>query len=739
MSNGEHANELHTERAEITRRYHHLDTEISAVHADRAAALGDSSATHPETRWQRDIAVHHLSTRLSSLRAAENGLCFGRLDGSGGTAYVGRVGLYDEAADYEPLLLDWRAPAARPFYCASAAHPGGIARRRHFTTKRRTVLDFHDDVLDITFANAEAGADAALFAALNAPREDTMRDIVSTIQAEQDEIIRLPATGVVVIEGGPGTGKTAVALHRVAYLFYAQRERLSRSGVLIVGPNPGFLRYIGSVLPALGETDVVFAMPGELVPGLCTTVTDTPAVARIKGSTTILPALADAIADRQELPTTPIPITLDDVTVHLDRSVAEAARAAARATGLPHNPARQVFRDHLITALARRAVNQIGTGWLGPDETDDIRADLTVDVSAELRTHPHLRKAIDTLWPLLTPQRLLTDLYPNPTRLAALDALSTTVQNQLHRPADAPWTISDVPLLDELVDLLGPTGPADPDARRRAEEQERYARKVLTMLDTEEDPDGELLRAVDVLDAQTLAERQIERDHRDLAERAAADRDWAYGHLVVDEAQELSDMDWRVLMRRCPRRSMTVVGDLAQRQAPAGARDWAQPLAEHVAQRWVYRHLTVNYRTSAEIMALAARVLTLVDPALSAPASVRRTGVEPWSHRSTEADLATDINRLLDAELADLGAGRAAVIVPAGMSLDVSAPTYTPYQTKGLEFDVVIIAEPQRILDGGVDDEEQRTRAAELYVALTRATQRLGLVHTETLPDVLAG
>ncbi|HEY4020794.1 MAG TPA: helicase, partial [Pseudonocardiaceae bacterium] len=203
MSNGEHDIELRAERVEIARRYDLLDAEIGRVRGGRTAALADTSATDGESRWQREATVHHLGGRLTSLRAAENGLCFGRLDGAEGTMYVGRIGIYDEAADYEPLLLDWRAPAARPFYCATAADPEGIARRRHFTTDGRTIADFHDDVFDLTFASAESGADVTLLAALDAPRADTMRDIVGTIQAEQDEIIRLPAPGVVVIEGGP--------------------------------------------------------------------------------------------------------------------------------------------------------------------------------------------------------------------------------------------------------------------------------------------------------------------------------------------------------------------------------------------------------------------------------------------------------------------------------------------------------------------------------------------------------
>ncbi|HEX3784282.1 MAG TPA: helicase [Pseudonocardiaceae bacterium] len=715
---------------------------------ERAAALRDSSSRSHEYRWQREVAVRDLGTRLGSLRAAENGLCFGRIDGLDGTSYLGRIGLYDAATDDEPLLIDWRAPAARPFYCATAAAPEGIGRRRHFTTRGRKVLDFHDDLLDPAFATTDQEIDdsaaSVLFAALDAPRAATMRDIVSTIQAEQDEVIRLPGAGVLVIDGAPGTGKTAVALHRVAYLLYTQRALLSRRGVLVIGPNPRFLSYVGSVLPSLGETDVVFATPGELLPGLRTSVIDTPAAARLKGGAGMVAVLAAAIADRQELPAEPIPIELDDVTVHLDRAIAEPARAFARASGLLPNQAREVFRQQVCEGLVRRAVNRIGAGWLLPGDSAQLRADLSTDVRAELAGHEGLGVAVERLWPVLTSQRLLGDLFSSPARLAALgELLSEADRATLLRPVDAPWTVSDVPLLDEAVELLGPASSADFAAEREAEELAEYTEGVLTILDTDEDPDQEMLRAVDLLDADTLAERHAEIDYRDLAERAAADREWTYGHLVVDEAQELSEMDWRVLLRRCPVRSMTVVGDLAQRQAPAGVRDWARLFGPVSQGRWAYRELTVNYRTSTEIMALAAEVLAVLDPTLRPPTSVRSTGHAPCFREVTETDLAATIEEFVGEQLAELGGGRAAVIAPAELTLSVTVPRYTPRQSKGLEFDVVVIAEPQRILPdqatAGLDDEPdlRRTRAAELYVALTRATQRLGIVHTGPLPAVL--
>ncbi|HEV2782105.1 MAG TPA: ATP-binding domain-containing protein [Actinophytocola sp.] len=705
--------------------YERLDAERGVLRAELDRALRDSSATDPEARWQRDVRVRTLSTQVNRLRVAESGLCFGRIDGrDGGRAYIGRIGLFDAENDYEPLLVDWRAPASRPFYCATGARPEGLVRRRHFRTSGRRIIDFHDDLLDVAAAD---GADTSLLAALAAPRDGTMRDIVATIQAEQDEIIRLAHAGVVVIDGGPGTGKTAVALHRVAYLLYHQRDRLSHAGVLIVGPNAGFLRYIGDVLPSLGETDVVFATPGELWPGLSVTAEESPEIKRLKGSVAMVDVLAAAVADRQELPMDPISIELDDVTVSIDWFLAAKARDEARATGLRHNQARAVFADAVVEALTRQAVDRIDPeqydildpeiqAQLAADPLADGDADLYdilgPDIRAELAKHPQLAAAVERLWPALTPERLLADLFSSPARLAVAMAGSA-----LYRPAGDAWTVSDVALLDEAAELLGPVQRAE-----RAPEQDpvEYAEGVLEILDTDEDPDSELLRAVDVLTAERLAERHVELDHRTLAERAAADRKWAYGHIVVDEAQELSEMDWRVLMRRCPSRSITIVGDLAQRESPAGARSWGAMLEPFVADRWAHRRLTINYRTPAEIMEVAARVL----PGVQAPESVRWTGERPWFRRVAQVELAGAVRRAVEAA----GDGTVAVIAPEKVRLDVPATVLTPRAAKGLEFDEVIVVEP-----GLVES------PADLYVALTRATRRLGVLHTTELPRHLCG
>ncbi|WP_198166717.1 RNA polymerase recycling motor ATPase HelR [Mycobacterium sherrisii] len=724
MSNPEYEDELRSEQRYVTELYARLDGDRArAKDRYRTAMRGDGGSLA-----DRDAEVRALAREVKRLDVADYGLCFGRLDAvSGERTYIGRIGLFDADDEYRPLLLDWRTPAARAFYVATAASPEGMRRRRQFHTRERRIVEFTDEFFGRPGEVPRGGSeDWALLAAVNAPRGEGMRDIVATIQAEQDEIIRLDHPGVLVIEGGPGTGKTVVALHRVAYLLYTQRERIERHGVLVVGPNSAFLRHVDRVLPSLGESSVVFMTPGDLVPGLHITAEDTPECAAFKGSLKILDVLAAAIADRQRVPVRPLEIELADVTVRIDAEIAGWAREEARGSGQPHNQARAVFTDILTFALTERAIARIGRGWLTRDDRtawEQLRSDLL----AELADNEQFAAALDRLWPILTPQELLTSLYLSPERLQAVGAPQT-----LLRVAGDPWTVSDVPLLDELVDLLGydktAAESAEASAERERNYEAEYAAGVLDLMVAREDlmDDEDHLIARDVIHAEALADRFVERDTRELADRAAADRDWTYRHIVVDEAQELSEMDWRVLMRRCPGRSFTVVGDLAQRRSAAGATSWGAILAPYVADRWEYRALTVNYRTPQEIMTVAAALLEEFAPGVRPPESVRSCGVRPWARKVTDDELAGAIEEFVRDE-ADRE-GTSVVIGPASVPGTVLAS-----ETKGLEFDAVLVVDPQRILAEGPRG------AAELYVALTRATQRLGVLHRDPLPLALSG
>ncbi|MFH8662153.1 HelD family protein [Streptomyces afghaniensis] len=729
-----------------------LYARVDALRGDAETSVTDALAqgnTPMQARLERDILVAERSGLLAALNAVDGSLCFGRIDlTSGVTHHIGRIGLRRDDAERTPVLIDWRADVARPFYLATGHTPMGLRRRRHIATDGRTVTHLHDEILDLgdetRTGHEDPTGDAVLLAALNSARTGRMSDIVQTIQADQDRIIRAPHRGVLVVEGGPGTGKTAVALHRAAYLLYEHRELLAKRAVLIVGPNPAFLGYIGEVLPSLGETGVLLATVGELFPGVRATATDTPEAAAVKGRAEMADVLAEVVRSRQALPDPVITIEHEREVLMLDDGLAGVARERTRAAKLPHNAAREHFEGHILNTLTELYAERIGTdpfdgsSLLDPSDITQIRDDLA--------ENPEVWAAIDQLWPLLTPQRLVADFLAAPEEfLSAEDAAA------VRRPVTRRWTVADVPLLDEAAELLGEDDRlARERAQRERERQIAYAQGVLDVSyasrtyefedKEEDDPESsEVLSAHDIIDAERFAERHEEDDHRSAAERAAADRTWAFGHIIVDEAQELSPMAWRLLMRRSPTRSMTLVGDPAQTAEAAGVGSWAGILAPFVEDRWEHTRLGVNYRTPAEIMDVAAAVVRAEHPEFEPPSSVRSTGVRPWARATDDLPgaVAKAVEELTPAE------GRLAVIAPRDLHRGLAArldgvtagaePDLTqsvvlldPRQAKGLEFDSVLVVEPGRY---GTSD---------LYVALTRATQRLGVLHTGELPQALA-
>ncbi|MFG1778137.1 HelD family protein [Micromonospora sp. NPDC049048] len=746
--------EIGREQEYVSMLYRRLD-ELREQAARRLTEELRATGGTRQALSQRDSAVRMYADQVEQFSAVESGLCFGRLDtDEGGPHYIGRIGIFDTDGDYDPLLMDWRAPAARAFYLATAANPQGVRRRRHLRTRERKVVALNDEVLDLATASPtaheELTGEASLLAALNAGRTGRMRDIVETIQAEQDRIIRASLPGVLVVQGGPGTGKTAVALHRAAYLLYTHREQLSTRGVLMVGPNATFLRYISQVLPALAETGVLLRTQGDLFPGVSARRAEPAETAALKGRAVLAEVLAAAVRNRQWVPDEPLEIELPQQEVlRLDPETVRAARERARRSDRPHNLARALFDVEIVHALAAQVAERIGADPLGGENLLD-EADVA-EIRRELREEPEVRAALDQLWPVLTPQRLLTDLYASPDRIAAAAPMLTDDERAMLHREPGGWTPADVPLLDEAAELLGEDERASAARRERIRAMQReYAEGVLEIargsrsIDVEDEAEGgEILGVTDLLDADRLLERQEEADRLTTAQRAAADRRWAFGHVIVDEAQELSPMAWRLLMRRCPSRSMTIVGDVAQTGALAGTPSWADALEPYVAQRWRLEELTVSYRTPAEIMAVAAEVLTEIDPALRPPRSVRSSGVPPWDRAVAPQRLAAELVVAATREAAGLDDGRLGVIVPAGRvdelgpaltaalpeaavgedpELESRVVVLTVGQAKGLEFDSVLLVDPDRIVA-----ESPRGRS-DLYVALTRATQRLGIL-----------
>ncbi|MFJ9775991.1 HelD family protein [Kitasatospora sp. NPDC101157] len=693
------AEALRAEQAHLDRLYTHLDAARERAHRTTARAHGGASAggTH-QARLEREVRAHEAARHAARLDAVERGLCFGRLDERDGTVhYIGRTGLTDEA--HEPLLLDWRAPAAHPFYTATPARPGAVLRRRHLHTEGRTLTGLDDEALDLAGLD-ESGrrtlvGEAALLAALARERTGRMGTAVATIQAEQDRVIRSPLPGALVVQGGPGTGKTLAALHRAAYLLFTHRAALERRGVLVIGPTTGFLRYIEEVLPALGETEVVLRTVGELFPDVTTSRTDAPATAVAKGGPWMTEVLRRAVAAHQSAPAEGL--DLGD-GLRVSARACGQALDAARGLRAPHNRARAHYLRTLLDALAIAQALSLGRPY---DEEETHYA------PRELWAREDVRAALDPLWPALTPQRLLERLLTDGELLAQVAPEHAAA---LLRPPGSPWTVEDVPLLDEAAELLGELRPAD---RSEPEDPKElaFAQGVLTITGQTDDV---------LLDAAALAGRfRDDGPYRSTAERAGADRTWAYGHVVVDEAQELSAMAWRAVLRRVPTNSLTVVGDLAQTGSPAGARSWAQMLDPHLPGRWREERLTVNYRTPEPIMALAAAVLRTAAPGRQPPESVRPGTGRPRTVPVPNGDFATALAELPTA-VGTLGVIAADGTAPALGALTVAA-------AKGLEFDNVVVVEPAALAP------------RDLYVALTRATRTLTLLHHRPLPPELAG
>lgn len=740
------------EQSYVTMLYGQLDALRRYAQTRLTTVLKDTGGT-PQARSERDSFTQLYTEDIAKYDAAENGLCFGRIDlhpedEDTPVRYVGRVGILDEANDYDTLLLDWRAPMARPFYLATPAAPENVLRRRHIRTRSRRVTSLADEYLDLDAAqaaglSAEAtgvAGESALLSALDAARTGQMNDIVETIQSEQDAIIRSQHRSVLVVQGGPGTGKTAVALHRAAYLLYTYRQQLAKSGVLIIGPNATFLDYIGQVLPSLGETGVLLSTIGNLYPGVRASLEDPVTAAEVKGSTAMVAVLAKAVRDRQEVPSEPRRLRFDTYEIVLDKKIVTRARGRARSSRRPHNLARPLFVASVIDGLTQQLATKLGENLV--DGGSLLSRDDVADMRDEMNQDADVMAAIDELWPDLTPQQVLRDLLASPDRISSAAPDLTASERESLVRVGRGFSTADAPLLDELAELLGIDDAAEREqANRQWRSQIADAQGALDILtgsapqDLEDELDPEILMAYDLIDASQLASRQDSGARLTTAERAAGDRTWTYGHVIVDEAQELSEMAWRMVMRRIPNRWMTLVGDVAQTGDPAGTTSWGEVLEPYVAQRWKRTELTVNYRTPSEIMTVARDVLAAIDPVQSVPRSVRDSGHFPWSQRGTEDEL---VSIVADRVAEHPRPGISAVLVPhasieqfAGLRSDVVTVS-TVKDAKGLEFDSVLIVEPADII------EESPRGMGDLYVALTRATQRLGVVHSRELPAELS-
>ena len=726
----------------VDRAYSRLDQLRSQYREQRQKIDANHGVGNAQGWTERDALATHFAELSSRLDNVEERLVFGRLDMKDhATHYIGRISLLDEHS--APLLVDWRAPISAPFYQATAQEPLGVVRRRHIATRARTVTSVEDELLDVDQAQHQGltlQGEGALMSALSSARSGRMGDIVATIQGEQDRVIRASDRGILVVQGGPGTGKTAVALHRAAYLLYTQREKLERSGVLIIGPSRTFLRYIEQVLPSLGESGVVQMTIGDIVPGLSAQDDDPVDIAAIKGRAAFSRILREAVRLIPRLPDRDQVLQVWNRRVTLRIKDVQEALSRARRSGRPHNVARESFAMGLMELLAGRLIVEAGDASSTADiDPDDLRTWMS-----EIRDSVDARRAINLAWMPTQAPAFLRKLWSRPDLLAQANRkagtpLSVEDLSLLYRAQDEPLTISDIPLIDELEELLGTLDLASAQKRRAEEQREKEERERANEALKATGLGGGIVTA-DMLMRQTQEAPSL----RPLAERARADRSWTYGHIVIDEAQDLSPMAWRCLLRRCPSRSMTVVGDLDQKRGHRRPNSWKQalgPAARAFNEEFV---LSISYRTPRALTRIAQAVMAQHGTPVLYPMEAVRDVPDCYqvshTHKDTLKECVSQIvsamEERLDREEGE-GKGRICVIVPdaqaqlwhadesGASALDQRVSYLTAAGSKGLEFDSVVVVEPGAILDQGSGD---------LFVALTRATHDLHAVTTTQLP-----
>jgi hypothetical protein len=651
----------------------------------------------------RDTEVHRLAARLRILRRFGLDLCLGRMvsadDGTGASpepVYVGRLGLAD--GDGRRLLVDWRSPAAEPFFGATHANPMGLASRRRYRWTGGRVSDYWDEVFTADGLDGHAALDdqSAFIASLGGNRSARMRDVLGTIAADQDAIIRAGSRGALVVDGGPGTGKTVVALHRCAYLLYSDpRLGHRRGGVLFVGPSSPYLAYVSDVLPSLGEEGVQTCTLRDLVPeGAAATPETDPAVARLKSSADLVKAIEAAVRFYENPPSAPM--TVETPWSPIELSAGDWAEAFdAAEPGTPHNEAREGIWSELLTIAVENHA--------GDAPADQLRR--------SLQQSRELRAALNRAWPLIEPADLVSDLWTVPAYLRKCAPwLSREDAAALQRADGQAWTVSDLPLLDAARQRLG-----DPEAARRkrrqeaaaAAEREQMDRVVESLSEAADDEYG--LGLVSMLSGEDFQDALVNE-----AGLSGADPDLLAGpfaHIVVDEAQELTDAEWQMLLLRCPSRSFTIVGDRAQARH-GFTESWRERLERVGMDRVTIASLSINYRTPEEVMAEAEPVIRAVLPDANVPTSIR-SGGRPVARGSV-----AELGPILDGWLAEHAEGIACVIGDPAFPATARVRSLTPELAKGLEFDLVILIDPDAFgtgIEGAVDR----------YVAMTRATQQL--------------
>ena len=692
-----------------------------------------SGQDSPGEMSERDSFATHYEDALLRLKNTENRMVLGSMTFADNTTHhVGRIGLVDD--NHDVALLDWRAAQARPFYQATPNNNCGLISRRHIGTLRRKVTHIDDELLDTSaeVTNLHLTGEGALLSSLKQARTGQMSDIVATIQKEQDTIIRAPMGGCIVVQGGPGTGKTAVALHRAAYLMYEQKERLARSGVLIIGPSQSFIRYINNVLPSLGENNVVSTTLDNLVPGYSASTSDTDELKEIKGRKIWRSICRETVGHILKKPLEKtVTLTINGIDVQLTPQLIRQAQEKAHASNKKHNQAYVVYAQFLVNHIAHIIAEEQKTTI---EDSPWIIQDITSDIDA--------RREINIRWLPSSPLHILERLYAHPHLLKKVAPdLTEDERRALYRPKGSPLTRGDIAILDEFAELLGPFESQEEKIKKAHKQKEKkelhsYINQTLHSMNV----------GGGIVNADMLYERLSVSSGNSLSQQAQRDRSWTYGHIVVDEAQELTYMEWEMLIRRCPSRSMTIVGDVDQKPQGAPQGGWASLIGRLAHNTTIYT-LHTSYRTPQTILEHAYRAL---HHAGHTPESLHAARNEEDCYttiHSTSNNIPHTIERELHQAHQRLRAihgediGTIGVITPHNFPLNqevrerinantgpISISLLTSEESKGLEFDDVILIEPAQLLREG---------PGHLYVALTRPTHHITVIYSDILPQGL--
>lgn len=739
------------EQKEIDKIYSVLDQNIeNAKNQAQILTKKDVGSTH-QNRSERDSLLFTYLDTVSKLRSVERQLVFGKLTYKDGTSrYIGRIGLFGENS--ELVLYDWRTKISEDFYQATALSNNGIVSRRHITLKNRKIVSVDDEIFDnnIKKESILRGENTIMNSLLD-KRSSKMNDIVSTIQKEQDQIIRNPTNGVLVVQGAAGTGKTAVALHRAAYLLYNKREVLKNSGILLIGPNDQFLYYIDKVLPSLGETGVISTSIEHLVPSLKISHIENDTAQIIKGDIRMKKVIKNAINMFIRLPNDDIKIPYRGNTLVLTREDIKEAQDYALSQNVKHNEGRQYFGRALIEILVQKFY--IARGYEPTDDRENVINKKSLFQEAQVR------RTLNFCWMPLEPQRLIKDLFGSESILQQLIHFAGKKDiRKLIREDGQGFSKFDIPLLVVASDLIGSSVVPESSDSDEVKAQKETLQRTLDSIqgDSNSPIDEDLLMELENVNEKNTAINKLE------------DSEWTFGHIIVDEAQELSQMDWYLLSQKCPSKSFTIVGDVAQTSSPAGSRDWKEAVGSVLTDMFQISKLTVNYRNPQEVANKAMDVLDkngLKYETITAPRSIEN------SYRLTKVNSPNEvfeegakiayklIQEFLDFETLE---GRVAIISKSEglkelkqqifywLELDYGKPyvemirnqpvsirqlnIISPEYSKGLEYDAVLLVEPLDLQIYTKNGELTKESLSNLYIAMTRPTQRLEIIHSKELP-----